>query len=118
MKIYFFRRYLVILSVFLLAWLLTGCEIEPERTRKPSQDWSRGLPLGTDVLGAAGMAVDLDGEGVHVVWPLWSESKGIGFHLDSDVSEDKGKVLAQGREGVKMEFGSNKKLAGSIFSYA
>ncbi len=76
----FFPRFLVIFSIFLFAWLLVGCEIEAEKTRKPSDDWSRGLPLGTEVFGTVGMTVDPNSGSIHVVWPLWSEAKGLGIH--------------------------------------
>lgn len=95
MKTYFLSKPLAILSVFLFVWLLVGCEIEAEKSRKPSLDWSRGLPLGTDVLGTVGMAVDPNGENIHVVWPLWSESRGVGFQLDADASRARGKMVAQ-----------------------
>ncbi len=79
MKIYFSSRHLAIVSVLLFTFLLVGCGSEPERARKPSEDWSRGLPLGTDASGTAAMVVDQAGEVIHAIWPVWSESGDVGL---------------------------------------
>ena len=115
MKKQFFSRLLVSLSIFLFALFLVGCEVEPEKARKPSLDWSRGLPLGTDVLGTVGMAVDPNGESIHVVWPLWSESRGVGFHLDIDAPRATGKVVAQ---STQMSFPLQSDTGGFGIHYA
>jgi len=72
-------RKIVIFALFLVAWLVAGCGTELERSRKPSEDWSRGLLLGTNAFNSVGMAVDQDSKDVHAVWFFWEESKGIGL---------------------------------------
>ncbi|HID86183.1 MAG TPA: hypothetical protein EYP55_02265 [Anaerolineae bacterium] len=55
-----------ILLVLLLA--LGGCGITPDRSDKPSPDWSRGLRLGvTPVNQPVALQVDEKGH-VHLVW--------------------------------------------------
>jgi len=56
--------------VISLILVLSGCGLgTAEKGRKPSPDWSRGLPLSTSVSGSVGMAVAGDGERIHFVWP-------------------------------------------------
>ena len=71
----FSSRKLATSLLLLFAWLLVGCSAVPEKSRKPSDDWSRGIPLGTDVLGTVAMAVDQDSEDVYAVFPFWSFKK-------------------------------------------
>ncbi len=82
MKTNTFSKTFVIIFIILSTWLLTGCEESPSKTRKPSLDWSRGLPLGRNVVGTVGITTDENGKDIHAVWPLWSESKGAGFSVN------------------------------------
>lgn len=95
MKTNSFSKTLTILVVILFALLIAGCEERPTKTRKPSLDWSRGLPLGTNVLGSVGIAVDENGKDIHAVWPLWSESKGVGPNLDINPLSALSAILTQ-----------------------
>lgn len=79
MKTYSSSKTLAIFSILIFALFLVGCGLAPEKTRKPSDDWSRGLSLGTDASGTVGMAVDQDGGKVHGVWPFRAESGEIGL---------------------------------------
>ena len=58
-------------AVFLfLLLLLTSCGLgSAQKGRKPSPDWSRGVPLDVSVAGTAGMVVTENGKTVHVAWP-------------------------------------------------
>ena len=56
--------------LLLLATNLGGCGIgSQEKGRRPSADWSRGLPIGSDLRGSITMSVEPDGERVHLAWP-------------------------------------------------
>lgn len=97
------RRFFFSFVFFLLgAYLLTACSSTPERSRKPSADWGRGLPIGTDASGTAGMVVEEDGETIHVVWPFWAEDGRVGIRyvqLDglAEVNVNKEVVLVEGQ---------------------
>ena len=57
------------LLLFLLL-LLTSCGLgSAQKGRKPSPDWSRGIPLDTSIAGTVGMVVSENGEIIHVAWP-------------------------------------------------
>jgi len=92
MKTYSSSRNLATLLLLLFALLLSGCGPAPEKTRKPSVDWSRGFPLGKDVLGTVGMAIDQDSEDVYAVFPFWSYSKNVESHFVNSDSSGKGKT--------------------------
>lgn len=81
MKAFFSSRSLATFLLLLFALLLSGCGPAPEKTRKPSVDWSRGFPVGKDVLGTLGMTMDQDSENVHAVYPYWSVSGDYDSHL-------------------------------------
>lgn len=71
--------YKSIVAVFLLL-LLSGCGLgSVQKGRKPSPDWSRGLPVGLSVSGTLGMAVEGEGDRVHLVWPTEIENR-AGIH--------------------------------------
>lgn len=62
MKFRFWSKFVLVLAVVLA---IGGCQTQ--KSRKPSPDWSRGVPLGFSVQGSVGMAV---GEvGPLFVWP-------------------------------------------------
>ena len=58
------------IPMFFLLFLIVGCSAIPQKTRKPSQDWSRGFPLGTEVLGTVGMSVNQEDTDIHAVYPF------------------------------------------------
>ena len=94
----FFSFVLFILSMFLLA----ACSSTPERSRKPSADWGRGLPIGADASGTVGMVVEEDGETIHAVWPFWAQDgqEGIRYiQLDglAEIKVSKDVVLVSGQ---------------------
>ncbi|MCP4356478.1 MAG: hypothetical protein GY796_00470 [Chloroflexi bacterium] len=54
--------------ILILLLVLSGCGISEEKGRKPGPDWSKGLPLSTAVIGTVGMAIENNGEIVHLAW--------------------------------------------------
>lgn len=58
---------------FLSMMMLTACGAGPERSRKPSDDWARGLLIGEDAISNLAMSVDEDGEYIHAVWAFGGE---------------------------------------------
>lgn len=81
-----FRRLWKITAVTLL-FLLTSCGLgAAPKGRKPSPDWSRGVPLNVSVAGTAGMAVSDDGNRVHVTWPTVVEDELVIHYMQIDES--------------------------------
>ena len=71
---------LLIVAAFILGlWFLVSYSSTPERSRKPSADWGRGIPIGSDASGTIGMVVEEDGAAVHVVWPFEAEEGIVGI---------------------------------------
>ncbi len=60
--------------VFILIIVLTGCSISPEKSRKPNKDFSRGLPLATNVSSSIAYTVEPAGDRVQVVIPYLMEN--------------------------------------------
>lgn len=60
------------IPIFFLLFLTVGCSAIPQKTRKPSKDWGRGFPLGTEVLGTVGMSVNQKDTDIHAVYPFWA----------------------------------------------
>ncbi len=58
-----------LILVLMLASSLTACGPGRDKSRKPSNDWSKGVQLAYQVVGAADMYVEADGEAIHLVWP-------------------------------------------------
>jgi len=73
------KTFLLLITFILSGWMLVSCGAKPERSRKPSTDWGRGLPIGTDATGTVGMAIEDDGSMIHAVWPFWTEDGGVGI---------------------------------------
>lgn len=77
------------LSLSFLILLLTACGVgNQQKGRQPSADWSRGLPVGSDLRGAVGLHVEPSGERVHLLWPEAVEDE-VTLHyeqLDSSVT--------------------------------
>ncbi|MCP4142817.1 MAG: hypothetical protein GY755_21455 [Chloroflexi bacterium] len=71
------KTFLIVAALILGLWLLVTYSSTPERSRKPSADWGRGVPIGSDASGTLGVVVDEDGSAIHVVWPF-EAADGIG----------------------------------------
>jgi hypothetical protein len=62
------QQVLRIAPLVILALLLSGCSVESDRTDKPSEDWSRGLFLGTTIIKQP-VALQVDAnEQAHLIW--------------------------------------------------
>jgi hypothetical protein len=57
------------LAAFILLSLSLAACAGPAKGRKPSVDWSRGLPIGARVDGAVTMVVPGSGTPIHLAWP-------------------------------------------------
>ncbi len=81
MKTYFSSKQVIIFSILLLLvmGLVVGCGTGSEKSRKASEDWGRGLLLGTNALTKAGLTIDQSSKEVHAAWFFWEESKGVGL---------------------------------------
>jgi|APSaa5957512622_1039677.scaffolds.fasta_scaffold01114_8 hypothetical protein len=71
------KTFLIFVILGFSIWGIINLSARPEYTRKPSADWGRGLPIGTDASGSVGMVVEEDGSAIHVVWP---------FEADDDIT--------------------------------
>lgn len=69
----------MLLFTVLLASLLAACSSGQERSLKPSPDWSRGVKIGTNLVGTIGLVVEEQGGNIHLVWPAQGED-GVLFH--------------------------------------
>ena len=63
------------LVLLMIALLTESCQVSQEKTRKPSEDWSRGLPLASDASSTIGFEVDKNGERIYVVIPHQNQSQ-------------------------------------------
>ncbi len=68
-------------TALLLSLLVTGCSGQIEKGRKPSQDWSRGLPLGGDAISHASLSLNPEGERLYIAWPTEEEDGTIAFRF-------------------------------------
>ena len=76
----------VVTAVYLLIFL-TGCGLgSAPRGRKPSPDWSRGIPLDASVAGTPGLVVAGNGESVHIAWPTTVENNLVIHYRQLDQS--------------------------------
>ena len=74
----------VTLTIFLLL-LLTSCGLgSAQKGRKPSPDWSRGVPLTVAVAGTADIAVAGNGEAVYLAWPTFLEDELVIHYMQLD----------------------------------
>ena len=96
------RKSFFLLVAFILGlWLLVSYSSTPERSRKPSDDWARGIPVGFDASGRVEMVVEEDGNKVHMVWPFESEDGIVGIRYlqmgeSAQVSLDREVIKIQG----------------------
>ena len=72
------RFYISILILLALITGLAACGQIEQRGEIPSEDWSRSIPLGEDVIGSIGLFVEGSGERVHIVWP-YNPGTGVRF---------------------------------------
>ena len=72
------KQFLFGLSAILFV-LLSSCGVSPEKARKPSEDFSRGLLLGAEASSNPAVAVEPSGELIQVVIPYENEEDGINF---------------------------------------
>jgi hypothetical protein len=93
-------RWVIVLSIMML---VTGCSAKFEKGRKPSDDLSRGLPLGEDASSTVALAVNPDGTNIHAVWPYQTDtgttslryvklSQDAEFIIDRDVLDFSGRA--------------------------
>ena len=61
-------RLSLIVAVVCLIFLIVAANAGPQKGDKPSDDWSRSLPLGQDVSGSIGLSVDEQRQRVHMIW--------------------------------------------------
>jgi hypothetical protein len=71
----FFKRLFVLGLLFSMILLGSACQMQ-QKGRKPSPDWSRGLPLGVFVRGDTDLVVEPDGSLTHFVW-LTEDEEGL-----------------------------------------
>ncbi len=95
------KRSLLFLAILLL--FLAGCGLGTAQIgRKPSPDWSRGLPVSTDAGGTIDMLVEGSGQAVHFVWPTAADDQAHIHYtqLDNRASPvvDKDLILPEGRQ--------------------
>ena len=96
-------------------WLLISYSSGPARTRKPSNDWGRGVPVGADASGTLGMVVEEDGSTIHTIWPFEVEGGITGIRyaqLDENarVVEEKDIIQVQGEISAPRIFVAQKGL--------
>lgn len=64
------KNWRTLLLAAVLVVILSACGAGADlRGRKPSPDWSRSLPVGSDVRGRVALAVEGTGEPIHLAWP-------------------------------------------------
>ena len=102
MKKHFPSRFISLPLTLLVALILVGCGSSLEKGRKPSADWSRGLPLGTGVSSTLGFVVEPDGERVHIVWPYENDAgamslRYVQLNRTAEVAVDREIALPAGR---------------------
>jgi len=69
------NRFVVFILLFLLIVFAGACQMQ-QKGRKPSPDWSRGLPVGVFVRGDIDLVVEPDGALTHFVW-LTEDGEGL-----------------------------------------
>jgi hypothetical protein len=87
------------LTLFLL---LTACGLgSAEPGRQPSPDWSRGIPLSSDVGGTLGMVVTGAADSIHIVWPTVLDDQAhihyVQLNDEGAITVDRDLELPEGR---------------------
>ena len=63
------KRSLIIIPVLLAAAILSGCELDGIKARKPAGDFSRGLPLPVEAISLPAVVVDDEGSTIQMLIP-------------------------------------------------
>jgi hypothetical protein len=81
-------RTFALILVLMLTLSLTACGPGRDKSRRPSNDWSKGVQLAHQIVGAANMLAEADGEAIHLVWPanLGSRVRIRYMQLDSETN--------------------------------
>jgi hypothetical protein len=92
-----------ILVLAIISVVLAGCGLgDAPAGRKPSPDFSRGVPLSTDVGGTHGMLVEAEGKPIHFVFPTATDDQAhIRYQQINELAEvvvDVDLDLPQGRQ--------------------
>ena len=78
----------IVTAIFFLTFL-TSCGLgSAQKGRKPSPDWSRGVPLNVAVAGTADMLVTENGATVHLVWPTVLDDELVIHYMQLDETAD------------------------------
>ena len=72
------KTFLLGLAIILI-FLLSSCAFGEEKARKPSDDFSRGLPLANNVISSIAVSVESAGDMVQVIIPYESDQDQIDF---------------------------------------
>ncbi len=96
------KFFLISIIIVLGLGLLVNSASGLERGRKPSADWGRGIPIGSDASGTVGMVVDAESTTVRAVWPFEAEDGVVGIRYiqlgrDAQVDVDTVVIKRQGQ---------------------
>ena len=90
-----------------LLLVLSGCSVTPDRSNKPSPDWSRGLKLGVASANQP-VALQVDGKGhIHLVWYARTEGVGKLHYVQLD---EQARVLVDKDLDISMPYPQRPKL--------
>ena len=67
-------RFVLVVVAITLIFVVAAANAGPKKGDKPSEDWSRSLPIGQDVSGSVSLVVDASGERIYMIWPYDGES--------------------------------------------
>jgi hypothetical protein len=73
------KKYLILFTLFLSGCLLAGCAAGGGKSRKPNQNFSRGLLLAEDATSSVEFSVGPSGDLIQVLIPFQSDEGGTGF---------------------------------------
>lgn len=66
-------RFFLVATALIVIFGLVAANAGPKKGDKPSEDWSRSVPLGQDVNGSIGLAVDDSGQQTYLIWSYEGE---------------------------------------------